>query len=233
MIHFFSGAPKNGSHFQLYVFLKALEQQNIEHNCIDVKPFSCRSYSICSKVLNDFGKEDGFFWIKSHFGPNTKDIETLVCANNIRMYVIWRDIRDVLVSSYFFQLRFRGIGHKDFVDYYRKNGVKKIVKQCVFKKNWTFNDDRVCHSDYNALVNNFEPNANNILKHAGIQNVDLADLKDRMSIDRCRIEHEDPEGKFFRKGIVGDYKNVIPADFLSKVESDIKKYEAKYGIKIR
>ncbi len=182
------------------------------------------------KLLDQLAQDpNGVFVCKGHWGsPAERDV--LLSYEDIRIYLIWRDVRDVLVSQYHSILN-DGKTFDDFSDYYRQNGRTHLFQQVAFRNAWRSfeGDPRVHTTDYAGLVEGFPAEASAMMSFSRIEGVDLDDLAQRVSMDRLRVKHNDPEGNFFRRGIVGEYHELAASPAISK---DIEQIEGSGTIQL-
>ena len=101
MIYFFTGAPKHGSHFQMFIVQEAMEMAGIPFTQVGNKTFHERNLWKSKMLLDTMDKMKNVNWIcKGHFGTK-RERDLLLSYDNIKIFLIWRDIRDVLVSQYY------------------------------------------------------------------------------------------------------------------------------------
>lgn len=216
MIHFFAGAPKHGSHFQLYIITEAMKQREISYEPIGVKIFDHNDSPAAKLLLDELAqKKNDNFVCKGHF----IDKKLLMSYQDIRIYLIWRRIGDVLVSRFHYLQRRYGRNFENFADYYQRDGRRHVFYQRVYNLLWKpEKDERVFHVDYFRLRKNFQEAVKPMLAFAGLSGIETERLEDTVSIERSRKKHNDPKGILIRKGEVGEYRSVIP----SEIQEDMK-----------
>jgi hypothetical protein len=159
---------------------------------------------------------DGLFLTKGHWGePKERDL--LLSCDNVKVFLIWRDFRDVLVSQFVFEQNKFGRRFADFDDYYWKylGGRYHLLNQLEYKRCWESAPNRgnVFAASFNELKTDFAAAAGEMLRFAGIDGVDLARLEQDVTVEKLREETGDKSGAHFRKGAIGDYKSVITSAY--------------------
>ena len=128
-------------------------------------------------------------------------VKAVLKARNSRIFLIWRDQRDALVSDLHFSQRRAGHVYRDFDDYFRRRGRKVLIRNCLQKLVWSrVRDERVKAWDYLTILQDFEATAGKILNFAYLKDVGLCALKQSVSIESLRKLRHDPKGTFFRVG---------------------------------
>jgi hypothetical protein len=212
MIFFFCGAAKNGSHFQMLIVKESMEQQGIKYEQVGDVIFHTHDLKAGRRLLDDLDKRTNeIFVCKGHWGAKTER-DILLSYENIRIFHIWREIRDVLVSQYYHDMRESRKSYKDFSDFYRRIGRSFLFWQVAYRRTWmpVSGDSRVYSSRFTELKQNFREAASELLAFAGIEGVDLDNLEKRVALDRLREKYDELGGSaFFRRGIVGEHREVI------------------------
>ncbi len=222
MILFFCGAPKHGSNFQMLLVIEILKMLGINYKDTDGVIFHKIDLKKCSKALDEYDQDPTNIYVaKGHFG-SIKLRNFLFKYKTIKIFLIWRDLRDVLVSQYFSD---RNLASKDigsFDKYYWRTGRFKIKYHLQYIRNWNevSESSKVFVFSYEKLLRDFSSEVERLMVFLGLQNqhIDIATLKNEVSINRFREKYNDSNGKFFRKGISGDYKNIIPNYILNDIE---------------
>jgi len=222
MILFFCGAPKHGSNFQLLLVIEILKMLGINYKETDGAILHKRDLKKCSKALDEYDQDPtNIYVVKGHFG-SVKLRDFLLKYKTVKIFLIWRDLRDVLVSQYFSD---RNLASKDigsFDKYYWRIGRFKIKYHLQYIRNWNevSGSSKVFVSSYERLFHDFSSEVESLMAFLGLQNqhIDIATLKNEVSINRFREKYNDSNGKFFRKGISGDYENIIPNYILNDIE---------------
>lgn len=211
MILFFCGAPKHGSHFQMLTVTSALEQLGIAYERAGEEVFHRHDLEAAAALLRRLeAQPDRLFVCKGHWGaPAERDL--LMSFPDVRVFLIWRDPGDVLVSQYYYAMNTEGQSPRDIAEYYYRYGGRYIaLRHARYRAVWDrAGDARVHHTDYAGLVTDFDATAGALLEAADVTGVDLTALRDAVSLETLRERHDDPEGRFFRRGAVGEHAELI------------------------
>ncbi len=152
--------------------------------------------------------ENHHFYCKQHWSTQDKYLQ-LLDDRNIKVINIYRDLRDVLVSRYFHDLRLRITNSQNVIDYF-KNGkgdikLKEYIDFHVFwHANETIAQPHICN--YENLQIKFENEVRKLFKFLGVEISD-AEVSRLKNVTAFSKRKSTGEGKFFRKGIIGDWKN--------------------------
>lgn len=212
MIYFFNGAAKHGSFFQYFIVQKALNQIATPYSQVKNTFFHRHYVRSARRQLKELSSSgDGLFLIKGHWG-DPRERRLLLSCHDIKIFLIWRDFRDVLVSQFFFELNKFGRQFVDFDDYYWRylGGRYHLRQQLAYKRGWdsVASPGNVCAVSFEDLKNDFVPTAGALLRFAGIDGVDLARLEQDVTVEKLRKDSGD-NGAHFRKGAIGDHRSVI------------------------
>ncbi len=218
LIYFFAGAHKNGSHFQFYVLEEALKQRAIAYRVVGADIFHERDLARARKLLFDLRGSDDIILCKGHW-HRRREQQLLLGEENLKVFLIWRDLRDVLISSYHYKINKFGADYRDFSAFYFEDGGRDLlIHQRLYRIAWS--GKPAFETSYEALVEDFSSEAKHLLSHAGIDDVDLASLEAETGIGRLRETRGDQEGVFFRAGTTGQYRSF---GFGEDVEADIER----------
>lgn len=151
-----------------------------------------------------------------------------VLLGNHRVYVfdIERGIRDVVVSAYHDARNRQGF-EGSFSRYYWRSGRYLADHVIRYHQAWRNAGPRVCVISYEKLHQDFATEVRRIAGTLGqsLDDAQLAELKANTSLRQLRKHYEDQplyQGeRFFRKGIVGDWK----AHFDQQALGDIERIE--------
>lgn len=218
MIHFFAGAHKNGSHFQFYVLEEALKQRSIAYRVAGSDIFHERDLGRARKLLRELREADDIILCKGHW-HRRRERDLLLGEKNLKVFLIWRDLKDVLISSYHYKINKFGADYRDFSEFYFEDGGRDLlIHQRLYRIAWS---GKSAHeTSYEALVEDFSREAARLLSHAGIDDVDLASLEAETGIGRLRETRGDQKGIFFRQGTTGQHRSF---GFGQDAEADIDK----------
>ena len=178
-------------------------------------------FKIKDFLLSSSSKESLLWISKTHIFQSSIINNILINQNNIKVINIDRDIKDVLVSHYHHLLNSKKIS-SDFNSYFRKWGKFK-AKQCIdYNKAWK--DYDCLKLKYSDLQND---NTSTILKIADYLDFKLTNKKIQYiqkETDIKKLRHTskqknlNEEDWFYRKGIIGDWKNYFDNDMLIKIK---------------
>ncbi len=151
-----------------------------------------------------------------------EQVEAVLVAKHSRIFLVWRDQKDALISDFHFAQRRGGHVYANFNDYFKRRGRKILLRNCLQQVVWSnVDDDRVMSFDYMDLVDNFDQSAAKLLSFAGLHNVDLEALQKSVSISELRKRHNDPKGTFFRKGGKLDLEKLTPSRWTKNTIAEI------------
>lgn len=160
---------------------------------------------------------------KEHLGkPIYRDL--LLSYQNVFVFNIERDLRDVLVSAYFhFQ---RDISYKGtFRDFYWEKGRRVADDVRRYHLTWSIASPQIYTSSYKKLQHGFQDEVGSIAKFLGIElsQEKIEEIRVQTSLEELKKKFEGDKNKgFYRKGIVGDWKGYFDEQMLE----DIVKIEA-------
>lgn len=123
---FFAGAHKNGSHFQYYVVEEALRQQSIPYRAIGSEIFHQRELGQAWEVLAANRDTDEYVLCKGHW-YRKREQALLFAMTDISIFLIWRNLRDVLISSYYYKINKFGAAYRDLSEFYFADGGRKLL----------------------------------------------------------------------------------------------------------
>tara|TARA_B100001758_G_scaffold247953_1_gene269025 strand:+ start:8516 stop:10174 length:1659 start_codon:yes stop_codon:yes gene_type:complete len=190
------------------------EYQNPKHNnWINI-------FKIPSFISSSFFKNKKYWLSKSHIFHESILSKIMIHQNNIKVIHIHRDLRDVLVS-HFHHLRNERKYNKKFRSYFYSWGIYKAIQYLYYNKLWK---NGPCLSlKYEDLKQN---NYKTIKKMAEYLNISVSEkriksIQKETEINTLRsnskIKKLNQEEWFYRKGIVGDWKNYFDDQMLLKL----------------
>lgn len=212
MLVILNGAPKGGSTW-LVLIVQAMQLfHRIPEQYQDEKWINS---SIKEELIGDFIEKIDYqnqnFFCKQHW-INSNQVKAInVLENpNVKMVNIIRDIRDVLVSRYFHDLRLNLTKSENADDYYWKEGRENMIKYMNYHTSWHAPgigyQPFLC--SYERLHRNFSGQMQELVGHLGLEDqITLADIERIRQATSIDTRKEKGKGKFFRKGIVGDWQN--------------------------
>lgn len=163
--------------------------------------------------------QNGVFLFKLHIWSELDEVLPLLCrASEVRFINITREPKDVIVSRYYHELaahRFSGT----FKRFLRASGREKLRELVGYHAFWrrakSVMPTRVHFLDYADLHANYGKAVSELFLFLGIADVNMANLAPIANLDtnRERFTREwmrpfrDFGMSFYRKGVVGDWKN--------------------------
>lgn len=211
-----NGAIKSGSTW-LYNILYELREfkRPPDHYLTDASRQRTRNPCIRPSQFSSFLESEDIqnndFMSKNHLGqPWHRDL--LMSNDNVFVFDIERDIRDVVVSSYYDDCNRHGY-QRSFSDFYWDRGRYKADEVLRYHDTWRHAGSRFLMVSYAGLHRDFSAE---VLPMTRMLDVELdADgllaLQEKTSMGSLRKRYQDEElyknDKFFRKGIVGDWQN--------------------------
>ena len=217
-----------GSTYQYLIGRNALRQLDLRFRQTDNPALSIFHLQKIRKALSVTDESPATYFLAKAHAAFPEQANAVLTAKNSRIFLVWRDQQDSLVSDFHFAQRRAGHVYSDFDDYFARRGRKILTRNCLQQLVWqSIDDDRVQAWDYLDLVHNFETSAQQMMDFAGLQNVDLDALKASVSIKQLRQTHNDPDGKFFREGGKQDLLQLNPSPrILEEIGNTISERDA-------
>ena len=226
MIYFFCGAEKNASHYQRFIVEEALKQRGLDFKIAGNEIFHAYRWVGGWRLLHELHRDDGQRYLcKGHWGRSVER-RILLSVPSVQVFLIWRHLRDVMISSFHFENNRRPPGYGTFAEYYRSEGRQFFIRQLLYRRGWgeLAGHSRVFQVNFEDLKRDFPTHAGRMLDFAGIEGVDLKVLEEQLSLEQMRQTRNDPEGKFFRKGEPGEHRTFA---FPPEVLEDMRQLEAQ------
>ncbi len=225
MIYFFCGAEKNASHYQRFIVEEALKQRGLDFTVAGNEIFHAYKWFAGWQLLHQLHRNSGERYLcKGHWG-HLIERRLLLSVQSLRVFLIWRHLRDVMISSFHFENNRRSPRYGNFAQFYWSEGRQFFMRQLLYRRGWIKLADhpRVFQINFEDLKQDFSSYADRMLDFAGIEGVDLKALEEQMSLERMRQTRNDPNGKFFRKGEPGEHRAFA---FSQEVLEDMQHLEA-------
>lgn len=227
MIIFVNGAPKTGSTWLRHIIAEIIDFQEIP------EPYQNKSWgkigakrSISQKKLKSFFQKVDYTKInyisKNHF-HRKQELELIINQENCKVFCIERDLRDVVVSYYYHQIRKETL-NCDFKTYYWRYGRYFVEFMVQYQKTWHLNHPNIYISSYEGLKEDFLQECIRVANFMGIQldENQASNIKEATSLNNMRKkwgeEEKSDKKKFFRKGIVGDWENHFENEIINDFE---------------
>ena len=160
---------------------------------------------------------------KNHFKTEAQR-ELLLSHQNVVVLDIQRDLRDVVVSSYYHFCRVEGY-NANFGTFYWQKGRHIAHEVRKYHRLWNIVSPRIYVSSYERLTSDFDSEVELIGRFLGINlsERDIWTIKNETSLNKLRQRYGEQNEKqqFFRKGAVGDWHN----HFSRLMLTDIAKIE--------
>jgi len=172
-----------------------------------------------AKALTALRSSD-LWLVKNHF--HLPEHRTLLLSRpDVRVLDITRDLRDVVVSSYYHDRRALGFTGT-FEEYYWQIGRTFAMKVCRYHALWARPSKQCYSASYEGLHANFEDEIGKLSAFLGIPTTPerLAEIKQRTTLNALRERYgeqdkKDEKEKFFRKGVIGDFANHMDSKMLA------------------
>jgi hypothetical protein len=164
----------------------------------------------------EFAGQDWF--CKQHWRSEGKYYE-LLRDENIRVINIVRDLRDVLVSRFYHDLRLGQASADNIAHYYfRENGRKKLQGYMEYHRFWHHPEieRQPFLSVFEYLITDFATELQRLFDYIGepLSQSDIARIHRKTSFENKKVTGE---GNFFRKGIIGDWRNHLTSELLEDI----------------
>lgn len=220
MLVILNGAPKGGSTWLVQIIFASqlfkkipsqYQNQNWHNSSIDPDKLDMFFSEI------DYRRNN--YYCKQHWRGKQK-YKNLLKDRNIKMVNIIRDIRDVLVSRYFHELREGRISKKMNIGQYYwsgkgKNQVKKYIEYQTF---WHESNPQPFLCSYERLHKDFLSQIRELFSYLGFMNIKDSTIE-KIQQETSLKKKDTGQGKFLRKGIVGDWRNYLSEKILKDLES--------------
>lgn len=158
----------------------------------------------------------GHFYKKAQIKLLTKNIE------DVKIFMIERDIRDAIVSHYNHFINVRRF-KPSFKTYYWLIGRYKAIQLIKYNKNWAPFQHNVFHSTFESLKKDTLGELKRFADFLGVS-IDERQIKEIIDANSIQKIRENSDRKwFFRKGEVGDYRNYLTPSIEKDMERIINK----------
>lgn len=212
MLLILNGAPKGGSTWLVLIVQAMGSFKRIPEEYQDEQwsNSSIREDKIAD-FIDSFDYKHQNYFCKQHW-VNEGDLAelNLLTVPNLKMVNIIRDVRDVLVSRYFHDLRLNLTKAENIEDYYVAVGKKNMQQYMEYHISW-HSYQRTLQPflcSYERFHENFSEQLQELVNYLGLSKTigdrEIAEIEAKTSFSSRK---ETGKGKFFRKGIVGDWEN--------------------------
>jgi hypothetical protein len=222
-----NGAIKSGSTWLYNILFNLADfERPPEHYLTDNSRKRQKNPCIQPLLLERFLAEEDIatrnFLSKNHIGrPEHRDL--LMANPDVFVFDIERDVRDMVVSAYYDECNRNGY-KGDFHQYYWDTGRYVADEVIRYHATWNNAGKRFCMVSYEMLHADFANEATRIAATLGLSldAESVQALREKTTIGSLRKRYQDEalyEGdKFFRKGIVGDWRNHFDASMTKDIE---------------
>ena len=176
LIYFFAGAHKNGSHFQFYVLEEALRQRSSAYRVEGADIFHERDLSRARKLFWELRGTDDLILCKGHW-HRRQEQKLLLGEKNLKIFLIWRDLKDVLISSYHYKINKFRANYKDFSEFYFNDGGRDLLIHQRLYRMSLVGEVLSMRRAMKRWSRTFQREAALLLSYAGVGDVDLATLE--------------------------------------------------------
>lgn len=217
-----NGAFKSGSTWLRNVLRRMATFEEIPESYRDPRFDDWVDVYKMKRFLDEVDYASANYITKSHIhNPGLRD--AILAHEHVVVFDISRDVRDVLVSYYYHMLRLRRI-REGFERYYWFLGRYKAYQIMQYHAVWDIGAPNVYITSFEALKNDFDGEAAAIAGYLGLSLSAgrIQQIREETSLARQqkeRGEEDKPEHeRFFRKGIIGDWKNHFTPELLADLE---------------
>ncbi|WP_456426207.1 sulfotransferase domain-containing protein [Rhodocaloribacter sp.] len=171
----------------------------------------------------DYAGQD--YLVKNHF-EKKRQRDLILAHRDVRVLNIRRDLRDIVVSAFYYQRRKHGY-RGDFEAYYWEMGRSIADHVRRYHALWDVPDARVYTSSYEALKSDFQAEVQRIGHFLGLalSPEDAKRIREETSLLALRAKYGETdkpsEERFFRKGAVGQWTEY----FDEAMQRDIERIE--------
>ena len=174
-------------------------------------------------MLSRLDYRNNDYLIKNHFGDE-KHRELVLSFDNVFVFDIERDLRDVVVSGYYYKLKEENPTEREsFCQYYWSQG--RYLADLVRSYNLMWGEaprDRAFLVSYDRLKTDFDEEVRRMgeFLNLALNDTQIQKIARATSMDNLRKKYDDnADMKFFRKGETGDWVNHFQTPELSDIDA--------------
>jgi len=173
-----------------------------------------------SKFINSSYFSTENIWVsKTHiYQPNIM-LDIIKCQENVKVINIERDIKDVIVS-HFYHLKNSKKINLNFEDYFELWGKYKAIQYLKYSISWK-EVDFCLKIKYEDLKASTPETIKKIADYLGVKNIDVLKVQEETELKKLRGSSAqkglNEDEWFYRKGVVGDWKNYFDEKMLKKI----------------
>lgn len=225
-----NGAPKSGSTWLWNIVAQMVitEELPMKYTNKALSQKKEREKSIDEHDLKEFLQcvdyKNNNYLSKNHYF-NEATLKLIKSEENVKILGVRRDLRDVVTSYYYHQLRLERFNW-DFEKYYWAVGRYFLFLNLQYRKRCYINHNNIYIVSYEGLKQNFKKECMDLGSFLGVSlnNEDIKKLEEKTSLQNLRKKRgeEKEDKKFFRKGVVGDWKNHFNQEILDDYNNIIR-----------
>lgn len=217
-----NGAPKSGSTWLFNIVQSMHRFSDVPEDYLldKANPNSEILYEKLEDFLANVDCEKKDYLLKNHFGRASQR-DAILGAFNALVVNIKRDLKDAVVSAYYYNMKLSG-KQRTFDNYYWKEGRFLADHVRGYHRVWEEKpSSRVLLVSYEGLKQNTVSEVIGIARFLGfsLSESDAEAIIEATSMEKLRDKYDDGgEIKFFRKGEIGDWKNHFSTRQLADIE---------------
>ncbi|PIB23020.1 sulfotransferase domain-containing protein [Maribacter sp. 4G9] len=217
-----NGAFKSGSTWQRNLLKNVLEFQPLPKSFRSKDQDSFIDQNRLADIIKSNEIKTKHFLAKAHIYKR-KQIDILTSnVDDVKIFMINRDIRDALVSHYNHFINVRAF-KPSFSTYYWLVGRYKAVQLIKYNENWAPYSENVFHSSFESLKSDTAEELKRFTEFLGVS-INDEEIKRIIELNSIKKVREKSDRKwFFRKGEIGDYKNYLN----HSIERDLERMRRK------
>lgn len=215
-----NGAIKSGSTWLYNILFNLLDfvrppEHYLTENSRRRKKNPCIQPAMLESFLENEDIVTTNYLSKNHIGRQ-EHRELLTGNPNVFVFDIERDVRDMVVSAYYDECNRNGY-QGDFAGYYWNTGRFVADEVIRYHATWKNSGERFCMVSYEGLHADFAGEVRRIAStlKLTLDTHAVTALQEKTSIVSLRTRYQDENlykgDRFFRKGVVGDWKNHFDA----------------------
>lgn len=217
-----NGAFKSGSTWQRNLLKGILEFQPLPESLRSKEQHSFVDPARLATIVRSSEIKTNNFLAKAHIYKKGQ-IELLTSnVDDVKIFMIKRDIRDALVSHYNHFINVRAF-KPSFSTYYWLVGRYKAVQLTKYNLNWAPFQENVFHSSFETLKSDTTGELKKFAEFLGVT-IGEEEIKRIIELNSIKKVREKSDRKwFFRKGEIGDYKNYLTPSIEKDLERTMRK----------
>lgn len=217
-----NGAFKSGSTWQRNLIKGLMDFQQLPKKFQSKQQDSFVNEGQLSDIVKSSEIKAQNYLAKGHIYKNNQIKLLTSNIDDVKVFMIKRDVRDAIVSHYNHFINVRPF-KPSFKTYYWLIGRYKAIQLAKYNRNWAPFQDNVFHSTFESLKKDTLGELSRFADFLGvtINEKQIKDIIEANSIQKVR-ERSDRKW-FFRKGELGDYKNYLTPSMEKDLERIMNK----------